>query len=69
MKRSIFSEEHVIAILKKPMVGMLAADVCRRRGMSSVNFDMWKAQFGGLEVSEAKRLRRRVDELAILGDG
>ena len=62
MKRSRFSEEQIIAILKEHEAGMATADVCRRHGVSSATFYKWKAKFGGLEVSEAKRLRQLEDE-------
>jgi putative transposase len=57
MKRR-FSEEQIIAILKEQEAGLPTADVCRRHGVSSATFYKWKAKFGGLEVSEAKRLRQ-----------
>ncbi len=62
MKRSRFSEEQIIAILKEQEAGVPTADVCRRHGVSSATFYKWKAKFGGLEVSEAKRLRQLEDE-------
>ena len=62
MKRSRFSEEQIIAILKEQEAGVPTADVCRRHGVSSASFYKWKAKFGGLEVSEAKRLRQLEDE-------
>ena len=51
MKRSRFSEEQVIAILKEQESGVATADVCRRHGISSATFYKWKAKFGGLDVS------------------
>lgn len=57
MKRSRFSEEQIIAILKEQEAGMATADVCRRHGISSGTFYKWKSKYGGLEVSEAWRLR------------
>ncbi len=62
MKRSRFSEEQIIAILKEQEAGMPTVDVCRRHGVSSATFYKWKAKFGGLEVSDAKRLRQLEDE-------
>lgn len=62
MKRSRFSEEQIIAILKEQEAGLPTADVCRRHGVSSATFYKWKAKFGGLDVSEAKRLRQLEDE-------
>ena len=66
MKRSRFSEEQIIAILKEQEAGMATADVCRRHGVSSATFYKWKAKFGGLEVSEAQRLRQLEGENAKL---
>lgn len=66
MKRSRFSEEQIIAILKEQEAGMATADVCRRHGISSATFYKYKAKFGGLEVSEARRLRALEDENAKL---
>ena len=62
MRSSRFSEEQIIAILKEQEAGMPTADVCRRHGVSSATLYKWKAKFGGLEVSEAKRLRQLEDE-------
>ena len=66
MKRSRFSEEQIIAILKKHEAGMPTVDVCRRHGISSATFYKYKAKFGGLDVSEARRLRALEDENAKL---
>ena len=66
MKRSRFSEEQIIAILKEQEAGLPTAEVCRRHGVSSATFYKWKAKFGGLEVSEAKRLKQLEDENAKL---
>lgn len=66
MKRSRFSEEQIIAILKEQEAGMPTADVCRRHGISSATFYKYKSKFGGLDVSEARRLRALEDENAKL---
>lgn len=66
MRRSRFSEEQIIAILKEQEAGVPTADVCRRHGVSGATFYKWKAKFGGLEVSEAKRLRQLEEENAKL---
>ena len=66
MKRSRFSDEQIIAIVKEQEAGMATAEVCRRHGISSATFSKWKAPYGGLEVSEAKRLRSLEDENAKL---
>ena len=57
MKRSRFSEEQIIAVLKEQEAGMPTAEVCRRHGISSATLYNWKSKFGGLEVSDARRLR------------
>ena len=62
MKRSRFTEEQIIGILREQEQGMKTADVCRRHGISEGTFYKWKAKFGGLEVSEAKRLKALEDE-------
>jgi putative transposase len=62
MKRSRFNEEQIIAILKEQEGGMPMAEVCRRHGISSATFYKWKSKFGGLEVSEARRLRSLEEE-------
>lgn len=66
MKRSRFTEEQIIAILREQETGVPVADLCRRHGLSSATFYKWKAKFGGLDVSEAKRLRALEDENAKL---
>jgi putative transposase len=62
MKRSRFSEEQIIAVLKEHEAGMATAEVCRRHGISPATFYQWKSKFGGLEVSEARRLRALEEE-------
>lgn len=66
MKRSRFSEEQIIGILKEQEAGAPTADVCRRHGISSATFYKWKAKYGGLDVSEARRLKALEDENARL---
>ena len=66
MKRSRFSEEQIIAVLKEQEAGMATADVCRRHGISSATFYKWKSKYGGLEVSDARRLRQMEQENARL---
>jgi putative transposase len=65
-KRSRFSEEQIIAVLKEQEAGMAKADVCRRHGISSATFYKRKAKYGGLEVSDARRLRSLEEENARL---
>jgi putative transposase len=66
MKRSRFKEEQIIAILREQETGSPTADVCRKHGVSSATFYKWKAKFGGLDVSDAKRLKALEDENAKL---
>ena len=66
MKRSRFSEEQIIGILKEQEAGTPTVEVCRRHGVSPATFYKWKSKFGGMEVSEAKRLRSLEDENAKL---
>ena len=66
MKRNRFSNEQIIAILKEQEAGMPTAEVCRRHGISPAAFYKLKTNYGGLEVSEAKRLRSLEDENAKL---
>ena len=62
MKRSRFSEEQIIGILREQETGQKTADVCRRHGISEATFYNWKSKYGGLDVSEAKRLKSLEDE-------
>ena len=62
MKKARFTEGQIIGVLREHEAGAATADVCRKHGVSSATFYKWKAKYGGLEVSEAKRLRLLEDE-------
>ena len=62
MKRSRFTEEQIIGILREGDAGAKTADLCRKHGISAATFYNWKAKFGGMDVSEAKRLRALEEE-------
>jgi putative transposase len=66
MKRSRFTEEQIIGILREQEAGVPVADLCRKHGLSSPTFYKWKAKYGGLDVSEARRLKALEDENARL---
>ena len=56
MKRSRFTEEQIIGILKEHQAGLSAADLCRKYGISNATFYNWRSKYGGMEVSDAKKL-------------
>lgn len=62
MRKGRFSRAQIITILREQEAGMATAEVCRRHGISSATFYAWKSNYGGLEVSEAKRLKTLEDE-------
>ena len=66
MKPSRFTEEQIIGILREQEAGAKTVDVCRKHGVSGATFYKWKAKYGGLDVSDAKRLKAREDENAKL---
>ena len=66
MKRKQFAEEQIIGILKEAEAGAVVTELCRKHGLSSATYYAWKAKFGGLEVSDARRLRALEDENAKL---
>jgi len=66
MKRSRFTEDQIIGILKEHEAGISVADLCRKYGVSDATVYKWKAKYGGMDVSEAKRLKGLEDENARL---
>ena len=62
MRQSHFTEEQIIGVVKQAEAGMKTAEICRQHGISSATYYKWKAKYGGLEVSEARRLRQLEDE-------
>lgn len=66
MKRSRFTEEQIIGMLREQEAGMKTADVCRKHGISEATFYKYKAKFGGMDVSDARKLKALEDENAKL---
>ncbi len=66
MKRSRFTEEQIIGILKEHEAGVPVADLCRKHGISNASLYNWKAKYGGMDVSEARKLKALEDENARL---
>ena len=62
MKKSRYNEEQIIAVLKEADAGMKVQDLCRKHGISDVTFYKWRSKYGGMEVSEARRLKALEDE-------
>ena len=66
MRRSRFSEEQIISIIKEQEAGSPTAEVCRKYGISSASFYKYKAKFGGMDVSDARKLKALEEENAKL---
>jgi putative transposase len=66
MKKARFTQDQIIGILKEHQAGATAADLCRKHGISDATFYSWRSKYGGLEVSEARRLKALEEENAKL---
>jgi putative transposase len=62
MRKIRFSDEQIIGILREHQAGLSAAELCRKQGISDATFHKWRSRFGGMEVSDAKRLRALEEE-------
>ncbi len=66
MKRSRFTQEQIISLLKEHQAGATAPDLCRKHGISEATFYTWRSKYGGMEVSDARKLKGLEEENARL---
>ena len=64
MKRSRFTQEQIIGVLKEHQAGATTPDLCRKHGISEATFYTWRSKYGGMEVSDARKLKGLEDENA-----
>jgi putative transposase len=62
MRKSRFTEEQIIGALKEHAAGLSAAELCRKYGVSDATFYKWRSRYGGMEISDARRLKGLEDE-------
>jgi len=65
MKKTRFSETQIVAILKEADAGMKVADICRKHGISDATYYNWKSNYGGMEASDLKRMKKLEVELTV----